>query len=73
MRTYKPRKRPATPRKSATKALWVFGRSAAFCRPVPPDVAAAPAAPVGTAVSVTGAFTTTIAVLVVTEPSGAVE
>ena len=45
---------------------------ALFCSPGSPEVAAAPCAPVATAVAVTGALTTIKLVLVCSEPSGAV-
>jgi len=50
-----------------------LNEKAAFCRlGLLPVVAAAPAAPVASPVSVTGALTTTIDVDVCTVPSGAV-
>lgn len=70
---HRPRNRPATPSTSPANTPLDPDRSAAFCRPGSPDVAAAPAASVGTAVSVMGALTTTRLVLVTTVPSGMVE
>ena len=64
---YSATKRPMTPKKAAlsnVESSFDEWRPAAFCRPGSPDVEAPAAAPVGTAVAVTGALTTIRLVLV---------
>jgi hypothetical protein len=70
---YKAKKRqPPRPASTAT-ALPILRDEPTFCSPGSlPVVAAAPAAPVASPVSVTGALTTTTDVDVRTDPSGAV-